>query len=253
MKNQKYDFLYTSSVLNKGTKAILGTIENDASGFEGLFSPEVFRGKKIIDKLLTLDFDNALDVGAGECRQAEFLKSHNKKVYTCDYGVGSNSLEKKSYDYIGDFNELVFNKKFDCVLCSHILEHQLNVNLFLKKVVAITEQNGYIVIIVPPRKPFLIGGHVSLWNAGLVLYNLILAGVDCSQECYIKQYDYNIGIIVKNVKNNIENINLTYDGGDITNLLSNFFPPSLESHDGMNGDILELNWSNDEAFYLYQE
>ncbi|MAG02133.1 hypothetical protein CMI42_02245 [Candidatus Pacearchaeota archaeon] len=243
MKNQKYDLVYTSSTLGNEIKATLGTIENDASSFEGLFSSEAFRGKKIIDKLLTLNFDNVLDVGAGECKQSEFLKSHNKEVYTCDYSLGSNSLDEKYYDYTGDFNKLIFNKKFDCVLCSHILEHQLNVNLFLKKVVSVTKQNGYIVIIVPPRKPFLIGGHVSLWNAGLVLYNLILAGVDCSLECYIKHYDYNIGIIVKNVKNNIENINLTYDGGDITNLLSDFFPSSLEAFDGMNGDILELNWN----------
>jgi len=242
MKGQKYNLVYSSSAVDE-IKATLGTIESDASGFDGLHSPEVFRGKKIIDKLLTLNFDTVLDIGAGECKQSEYLKSHNKKVYTCDYGIGIHNVEQ-SYDYVGDFNKLIFNKKFDAVLCSHILEHQLNVNLFLKNLVSVTKQNGYIVIIVPPRKPFLIGGHVSLWNAGLVLHNLILAGVDCSQECYIKQYDYNIGIIVKNVKNNIENINLTYDAEDITNLLSGFFPSSLKARDGMNGDILELNWDN---------
>jgi ubiquinone/menaquinone biosynthesis C-methylase UbiE len=242
MKNQRYDLRYKSSTITE--IAELGTIEKDASGFEGSFETEMFRGKAIIDKLLTLEFDSVLDVGAGACKQSEFLRENGKEVYTCDYGLGSNSIGERFYDYIGDFNNLNFDRKYDCVLCSHILEHQLNVNTFLKKVVSVTKENGYIVIVVPPRKPFLIGGHVSLWNAGMVLYNLILAGVDCSHECYIKQYDYNIGIIVKNVNNNIEKVGITYDGGDITNLLSGFFPPSLEAFDGMNGDILELNWEN---------
>ena len=79
-----------------------------------------------------------------------------------------------------------------------------------------------------------------MWNAGLVLYNLILAGVDCSKECYIKQYDYNIGVIVRNVPNNIDSVPITYDGGDITNLLAKYFP--FEAFDGANGDIVELNW-----------
>lgn len=240
MKGQKYDLLYSSSSTNEPIKAELGTIEKDSSGFLGLFEKEEFRGKKILDKLLTLEFGDLLDVGAGECKQANYLRAHGKSVYTCDYGKGSNSIEAGKYDYTGDFNTLDFNRKFDCVLASHILEHQLNVNFFLKRIVSLTSENGYIAIVVPPRKPFLIGGHVSMWNAGLVLYNLILAGVDCSKECYIKQYDYNIGVIVRNVPNNIDSVPITYDGGDITNLLAKYFP--FEAFDGANGDIVELNW-----------
>jgi len=240
VKNQVYDLNYSSSSLTGDVKADLGTIEKDASGFLGLFETEEFRGKKIIDKLLTLDFNDVLDVGAGECIQAKYLEGHNKKVYTCDYAKGNNCIEASNYDYVGDFVNIKFEKKFDCVLLSHVLEHQLNINNFLTHVVSTVKENGYITIVVPPRKPFLIGGHVSMWNAGLVLYHLILAGVNCSKECYIKQYDYNIGVIVKNVPNNIDDIEITYDGLDITNLLSEFFP--IKAYDGMNGDILELNW-----------
>lgn len=98
-------------------------------------------------------------------------------------------------------------------------------------------EGGYLAIIVPPRKPFIVGGHVTLWNAGLVLYNLILAGFDCSEECYIKQYDYNIGIIIK--KKTITELpkNLSMDRGDIE-LLSKYFPFEVEHN--FNGDIFEL-------------
>lgn len=59
------------------------------------------------------------------------------------------------------------------------------------------KEGGYLSIIVPTRKPLIVGGHVTIWNAWLVLYNLILAGFDCSKYCDILQYDYNIGIIIK--------------------------------------------------------
>jgi SAM-dependent methyltransferase len=238
MKNQKYNFLYRSSSTDS-VKAELGTIEKDASGFNGLFNPERFRGEEIIRKLLSKDFSTVLDIGAGKKEKTNFLSKHGKKVYTNGITKGSNALD--FYDYDGDFNSISFNKKFDVSLCSHVLEHQLNTHEFLENVVSVTKENGYIVIIVPPRKPFIIGGHVSIWNAGLVLYHLVLAGVDCSVECNIKQYDYNIGIIVKNVpiKEDIKS-SITFDGGDIDNFLSKYFP--VNAHDGFNGDIMEFNW-----------
>lgn len=238
MKNQKYDFLYSSSAVNP-TKATLGSIESDASGFNGLFEEEEFRGKKIIEKLLEKDFQSVLDIGAGKKESANYLKNVGKSVKTNGFCKGINFLD--DYDFAGDFNEISIDQKFDVAICSHVLEHQLNPHNFLNKVVSCVNENGYIVIIVPPRKPFIIGGHVSIWNAGLVLYHLILAGVDCSKECHIKQYDYNIGIIVKNVaiKDNLKN-NLSFDGGDIDNILKKYFP--IQAHDGFNGDIMELNW-----------
>ena len=107
--------------------------------------------------------------------------------------------------------------------------------MFLKKIHGLLNENGYLAITVPLRKPFIVGGHVSLWNAGLVLYNLILAGFDCSEYCDILQYDYNIGIIIKN--KNIKELpdNLSMDKGDIEKL-SQYFP--FEAKESFNGDIL---------------
>ena len=110
-----------------------------------------------------------------------------------------------------------------------------------KKIHSLLNEGGYLAIIVPPRKPFIVGGHVTLWNAGLVLYNLILAGFDCSEECYIKQYDYNIGIIIK--KKSIDKFpeGLSMDKGDIE-LLNKYFP--LDVKHGFNGDIFNLKKIN---------
>ena len=84
-------------------------------------------------------------------------------------------------------------------------------------------EGGYLAIIVPPRKPFIVGGNITLWNAGLVLYNLVLAGFDCSEYCDILQYDYNIGIIIKKKSINQLPNDLSMDKGDIEKL-SKYFP-----------------------------
>ena len=210
-----YNLKYTSSSINNEyINAKLGTIEKDTSGFLGSFDKENLRSEKILYKFLEMKFDNVLDIGAGALQHTEVFLNNGKIVDICDYG-NSIYYDKRieliesqiQTKYIGDFNEINFNSKYDAIWCSHILEHQLNVNLFLKKIHSLLKEDGYLAIIVPPRKPFIIAGHVTLWNAGLVLYNLILAGFDCSHECYIKQYDYNIGIIIKkNLLNNFQKI-----------------------------------------------
>lgn len=240
-KKGGYDLIYKSSTSN--CKAELGTIEKDISGLFGSFEKENLRGEKILNKFLELKFDNVLDIGAGSLQHAEVFLNNGKNVDICDYGNSvyydkriENIESKIRNKYIGDFNNINFNSKYDAIWCSHILEHQLNVNIFLKKIHSLLNENGYLAIIVPPRKPFIVGGHVTLWNAGLVLYNLVLAGFDCSYECYIKQYDYNIGIIIK--KKTIMELpkELSMDKGDIE-LLSKYFP--FDAKHNFNGDIMD--------------
>ena len=152
-----------------------------------------------------------------------------------------NKKIESFYDHTSKYNinNITFNNTYDAIWCSHILEHQVNPNIFLKKIKSLLKKDGYFGIVVPPRKPFIVGGHVTLWNAGLLLYNLVLAGFDCSKECYIKQYDYNIGIIIRNV--DIESLpeDLSMDKGDIEKL-SKYFP--FEVGHNFNGDIMIFNW-----------
>jgi 2-dehydro-3-deoxyphosphooctonate aldolase (KDO 8-P synthase) len=242
-KKVNYDLDYKSSTfIGKGK---LGTIENDISGFLGQFEDEPVRGHKILMKLLREKFSTILDVGAGSFDHSKIMINDGRTVDVCDYG---NSVYYDKKDdiirdinevFIGDFNEINFNKQYDAIWCSHILEHQPNPNTFLKKVHSLLKEDGFLAIIVPPRKPFIVGGHVSIWNAGLVLYHLVLAGFNCRDYCMIKQYDHNIGIIIK--KRSIESYpkDLSMDKGDIE-LLSEYFPFDVKHN--FNGDIMEFNW-----------
>jgi len=193
------------------------------------------------------EFKTVLDVGCGAGEQSKVFQDNNKSVTELDFG---NSVYTKNRDknyIVGDYLNIQLKNKFDVIWVCHVLEHQLNVNLFLKKIHNDLKEGGLVAITVPPRKDRIVGGHVTLWNAGLLLYNLILAGFDCS-SVKIKEYNYNISIILK--KKSIKVPEITYDCGDIETL-RNYFPKELLWKDsrgkliieGFNGKINELNWN----------
>ena len=202
-------------------------------------------GEIAINKLLKeYQFNSVLDVGSGQGLHSEIFNKYGKNVTAID--IGSSNYFKKTVEYTSnitlikeDFNTVDFkDSKFDLVWACHILEHQKNVGLFLEKIKNICCDNGIICVTVPKMKNNIVGGHLTLWNAGLLLYNLILTGLDCS-KAKIKTYSYNISVII-NKKEFILPNNLSYDIGDIEKL-SKYFPDNFNYH-GFNGNIDELNW-----------
>jgi len=178
-------------------------------------------------------FKTVLDIGSGPpqgVNAANFFKELAKDVTRQDINPDYKP------DLLGDFNNLATDKLYDCIWCSHVLEHQLNVNHFLIKIFHTLKDNGVLAITVPPLKHEIVGGHVTLWNAGLLLYNLILAGFDC-KDAAVKSYGYNISVIVNKRTAILPELN--YDAGDI-NALNEFFP--LKVYEGFDGKIEELNW-----------
>ena len=175
-----------------------------------------------------------LDIGAGEAQvAANIFREHGHNVDTVDFDEGAT--------YMGDFNSVDIDTTYDAIWCSHCLEHQLNVHNFLVKIYDILNEDGWLAITVPPLKHTIVSGHVTLWNAGLVLYNLVVAGFDCSYA-KIKTYGYNISIIVQ--KRSFEMPALTYNSGDLIRL-ENRFPAAIErkkKNGSFNGEIEELNW-----------
>ena len=89
---------------------------------------------------------------------------------------------------------------------------------------------------VPPLRHGIVGGHVTLWNAGLLLYNLVLARFDCSAAAVLA-YDYNISVIAR--RGEFVLPELHYDSGDV-DVLQEWSPAGLS--EGFDGRIEELNW-----------
>ena len=174
-----------------------------------------------------------LDVGSGQKeKHAELIRQAGHTVETVDF-YDNNT-------YTGDYNSLEIKKVYDGIWCAHCLEHQLNVQSFLKKIKSNLKEGGWLAITVPPLKHQIVSGHLSLWNAGLLLYNLIIAGFNC-EDAKVKTYDYNVSVVVKNKSFELPQLN--YNFGDLITLYD-YFPKQLERNKKgfFDGQIKELNW-----------
>lgn len=192
------------------------------------------------EKLLSeYEFHTVLDIGCGSGEHSRIFREHGKQVISIDYGRSVYFQTNKASEsiLIGDFLEFSeATDPFDCIWCSHVLEHQINVNLFLKHIDYLCKDNGILAITVPVFNGLMEGGHLTAWNAGLLLYNLVLAGFDCKEARVLTQ-GYDISVIVR--KKVVSLPILDYDNGDITRL-QDFLPDCLTENS--NGTISSLNW-----------
>lgn len=173
------------------------------------------------------DIRTVLDIGSGDGTHASLMRRHGKCVTTL-------SLHEPA-DIVGDYLETTL-PPVDGIWASHVLEHAPNVGLFLEKCFRDLRPDGLLAITVPPAKHNIVGGHLSLWNEGLLLYHLILAGFDC-RHAQVGVYDYNISVLVQ--KKSAYRPPLAMDAGDIEKLAA-FFPMPVEQ--GFNGQTGNINW-----------
>jgi len=159
-------------------------------------------------------FNNLIDVG---CGYAPYKDLFNNVCYT-----GIDLIENDGDNFIKqNFNQYDFkDQEYDCVFTSHCIEHQPNIEFFLRKIKSIIKNNGVLCILWPPPKENVVGGHVNMFNPGMLLYNLTRIGFDCSRvRCIHSGYTYGVVGYVSIVNE----VDLIYDSGDIE-LLSHLFP-----------------------------
>ncbi len=184
-----------------------------------------------------------LDLGAGTGSHTGFFEGAGHKVWPVDAHPQFDDCLQWFFP-VDPTTDALFEIEFDIVWAAHVLEHSTNPGSFLTHCRWMLKPGGYLAVTVPPMKPEIVGGHVTVWNAGLLLYNLILAGFDCSQAS-VKTYDYNITVIVPR-SSIVEEVamrrhldTLSHDHGDIEKLRE-YFP--LPVSQGFNGVIEEVNW-----------
>ena len=233
--------LFIPPIILKLSMRIIRFIANTLSTLPKEFS-DLPRSQHGLYKLITdFDFDSVLDIGSGSGEHAVVLKNHGKKVTALDFGTSVYAQENHN-NYSGiskinvDFYAYETEEKYDCIWASHVLEHQPDPGTFIRRCIDLTTDNGVICITVPPLKNKIVGGHLTLWNAGLLLYQLVFNGLDC-RHASICTYGYNVTIIVK--KKIRKNLELDYDNGDIRRL-KEFFPSFVD--EPFDGIIKKWNW-----------
>lgn len=189
--------------------------------------------------ILKYNFKTILDIGCGvDTYMREFFLKHGKQVYGIDI---LDVLDKETFHFIqGDFRTHKFQRRFDAVLASHMLEHDQDTGCFLNKVYDVLVDEGVFFCIVPPHKTNIVGGHVTIgWNIGILMYNLILCGFNV-REGRFRKHGYNIAAFVRKRKDR-GLPDLFHDNGDIEKL-RDYFPDDKYFKHGFDGDMLEWNW-----------
>lgn len=141
------------------------------------------------------DFKTILDVGCGRGEHAKIFRAMGKDVTTLDPYFPA--------DIHADVMDADIDRQFDVVFCSHVLEHQRHIGAFLDRLISLCKPNGLLCITVPPEVHHgVLLCHPNQFNAGRLVYHLVLAGIDCRQA-RILTYGYNLSVIVPNVKNDL--------------------------------------------------
>ncbi len=201
------------------------------------------------------DFEHqsVLDIGCGQGIQGKIMQDYGKKV------TGITISNEDGYDgrclnhvIHGDFLKLDLKEKYDIVWVSHILEHIVDIDGFLKKMKGVIADEGCVAITVP-RETTILLPHIHTFSAGRLLRYMVCAGYDC-KNAEILEYGYNISIILPKTKF----IETKYDIEGFVNESRNstgadeifeYMPKEIElkkSWDNIyffEGDIQELNWN----------
>jgi len=106
-----------------------------------------------------------LDIGAGT---GDFLLAAKKSNWIVN-GVEPNQLARKNAKekgiYLEDSLENVSDRKYDVITLWHVLEHLPDLNSQIRKIVALLNQNGVLIIAVPNFKSFDAKHYKRFWAA----------------------------------------------------------------------------------------
>ncbi len=182
------------------------------------------------------DFATVLDIGSGDGAYADRLEAAGKLATRFDFGKSRafDAGKEAGRTIIGDFQTYDFPEQFDCLWASHVLEHTPEPQRFLGKMRQVCREDGWLAITVPPAKGQFVGGHLTLWTPGLLLYHLVLAGIDCS-GAVVMRYGYSISVLVRNRSHAQDLGQLAWDLNDLVRLAP-AFPPGVRPR--ISGDTL---------------
>ena len=203
--------------------------------------------------LLKTEFSSILDIGSGDGMASWIFKFLDKEVTSLEpEGKYTRLQSNPGYqpDYTDDYMDVTFNKKFDAIWCSHVLEHVRNPGNFLDKIYDDLQDGGLLGLTVPYNDMidnvlWCCFGHHNKYTHSLLVYQLICAGFDC-KDIHIANYMGQIGIILKKVPNNLPRISsgITIDRLDNW-YLGQFFPDDMKINkgDGVTWcDLAYINW-----------
>ncbi len=144
----------------------------------------------VCELLSKYNFNSVLDVGSGSGAHSTIFKSAGKKVISID--------KYNPSDFNDDVINFKTNSKFDIIFCSHVIEHQRNIGVFLDYLYDLLNDEGLLVITGPTHNPQkLVEGHLTTCHLPFLIQHLIFAGFSLSGNPIYSIRNYETGLIAK--------------------------------------------------------
>ena len=147
-------------------------------------------------------FSTVLDIGSARGVVGDILKTVGKQTTSVEIMDGYPAP-----DYRADYLEIKFDKKFDVIWCSHVLEHQRNIGIFLEKCLNDLNEGGVLVVTVPLEHTNirLTMGHCNYFSLWSLCYQLASVGFDIKKSAVAAYYG-NLTVIAKKPVERIQKI-----------------------------------------------
>ena len=161
-----------------------------------------------------------------------------KEVFT----INADPNPSFAVDFFGDYLDLELDRQFDCIWCSHVLEHVRNPGRFLDKMFDDLKDGGILALSVPfnefnSQPTTFTMGHHNRYNALLLLYQMVSAGFDCcGEQLALKIYNRQISVILRKRANGLARSTMA----PWVNV-ARFFPVELQPYGGDWG-LTNINW-----------
>lgn len=163
-------------------------------------------------------------------KEKEILKLYKLSDST---GIATDSKEiKNSYDCAKFLNELGDTKDSVDFLILTEIHRQRNLGSYLDRAYNLLSPKGVCIVLCPAYSNNIGSGNTnSLWNAGYIIYNLIMAGFDCKNS-KVSTFESEIQLSASKTHRRATSFSIA-DCFD-------YFP--FDAYQHFNGNIKELNW-----------
>lgn len=168
--------------------------------------------------------DRAINVGTYSGTACTKMLQHGLSVEAFAIDPPNFRVDSDNYIHRQERFETADVEPVDMLWTSMTIEHCPNVGLFFEACRKALKPNGVLAIVAPTdRNDIMIDGHLNFWTPAHLIYNLVVAGWDCSEaKWYTKDRD--IGLLVR--RKDRPEIALRYDNPDLKTL-EPYFPCPL--------------------------
>ena len=124
-------------------------------------------------------FRTAIDIGSGAGIHSQLMEKAGLQVFQLD-------KYNPEADYQVDFLSYDFDRKFDVVFCSHVIEHQRNVGLFLDKIFDIMNPQAALILSAPKHDAAqMVEGHLNCFYSSYFIQHVVHAGFNMKKGSYL--------------------------------------------------------------------